>query len=279
MHELVEKLNKSERILYNGIDLYSYAMHYKMFLSGTYFRIYFESNDYIDILCLERHFPHLIGLHHFLDKESANKKMRYKDQLQRNTGFNNILNKKILLDDLQKSNNGKQWKRKEYKKRVLSIHLLKKLIISSDVYLCDGKVSKSLNTKYIFLANIRKDYFNICVDEDIEYNRLGNNFCCVSNLIGSKSDKYIVNAKKIDVFSIEHRELYSNKIISVINKKYKIDTNNSNVITKLVDSKCIDELISKKHCFDASLNVNNSSYYVSYFYFDKSISRVINKYI
>lgn len=279
MHDLVEKLNETETILYNGIDLYSYAMHYKTFLDGTYFRIYFENNGYIDILCLERHFPHLIGLHHFLDKKSKNKKMRYKDQLQRNAGFNNILNRKILLEDLQESNDGKKWKRKEYKKRVLSIHLLKKLIISSEVYLCDGIISKNLNTKYIFLANIKKDYFNLCVDEDIEYNRLGNNFCCISNLIESKREKYIANAKKINVFLIEHRELYSNKIISVINKKYNIDINNSNVITKLVNSECINELITNKSIFNASLNVDDRFYYVSYFYFDKSTSRIINKHI
>lgn len=279
MDDIVEKLDKAETIIYDDIDLYSYAKHYEIFLSGTYFRVRFENNDYIDILCLERHFPHFIGLHHFLDKKSKNKKMRYKDQLQRNAGFNNILNRKILLEDLQKSNNGKTWKRKEFKKRVLSIHLLKKLIINSDVYLCDGKIGKKLNTKYIFLSNIKKDYFNICVDEDIEYNRLGNNFCCISNLIGNKSDKYIENAKKMNVISIEHRELYSNKIIGIYNKKYKININGTNIITKAVDNRCIDELINKKCCFNASLCADNHFYHVSYFYFDAITSRIVNKYI
>lgn len=281
MQDCIEKLSNANKILYNNIDLYYYAKFYETYFNDTFFRVYFD-NSSIDIICLERHFPHLIGLHHFRDINSKCKLMRKPKELERNRGFDNIINRQIVMRDLQNSRGGKVWSNRKNKKRVLCVHLLRKLLYNSKIYLVDGNIKGKVNAKYIFVSQIEKDVFNICVDEDIEYDRLDKSFCCISNLIenDSRIGLYTDGCKELKVKRIEQRDLYTNRILNIHSKEYNIDINNTNVLTKNVPLDCISELLAADKCyFNATLNSVDSSYIISYFYFDKKVSQIVNRYI
>lgn len=84
---------------------------------------------------------------------------------------------------------------KRNKDRVLTMHLIPEIIRNSTLYLIDGNLKGKINAKYILYSRYNKKYYTLCIDEDIKLNRLGKNYCCISNLI---NDNHIISLVEED---------------------------------------------------------------------------------
>lgn len=273
-------LNQIKYIPYdNSFTLADYAENYTKTLNEKVFEIQCE-REVINLIFLERHLPHIMGIHHFIDKKSKNKLLRKTHNLSGQDGFDNIINGLITLEDLQFSRNGKIWNNKNNKKRILSAHLLADIIRNSTLYLVDGKLKGSINAKYILKSNISNIMFALCLDEDIKLNTLEKKYCCISNLVNdSIIKKKIENneLKPIKMKRILKRDYYSNQILEVINKKHHIPYGTHNVCTKEVSIACVGELLLNDCNFSSVFVQERGCHILSYFYFDTNIVRLIDK--
>lgn len=273
-------LNQIKYVPYdNSFSLIDYAKNYTKTLHEKIFEIQCDT-EVINLIFLERHLPHIMGLHHFIDKKSKNSLLRKTHNLIGQDGFDNLIDGSITLDDLRFSRNGKIWTNKKNRRRILSIHLLPDIIRNSTLYLVDGSLKGSINAKYILKSNIDNIMFALCLDEDIKLNTLEKKYCCISNLIDdSIIEKKIENneLKQIKVKRIIKREYYSNQILEVINKEHMIPYGTINVFTKEVSVACIGELLLNDCNFSSVLVQERGSHILSYFYFDKKIVRLLDK--
>ena len=80
------------------------------------------------------------------------------------------------------------------------------------MYLIDGSLKGKINAKYILYSRYNKKYYTLCIDEDIKLNRLGKNYCCISNLI---NDNHIISLveedklKKIEIKRVIKKDYYN----------------------------------------------------------------------
>lgn len=273
-------LQSAHKIIFNNRPPLSFYMHdFINILDETVLSIETTEENF-DLLFLKRHIPHLMGLHYFQDKKSKNKLLTMEFQLKNIKGFINMANGLIKWSDLELSRGGTVWKK--YKLRALSIHLLKEILFNSDIYKFDGKIKNSVKGKYLMVSSINNTTFNIVVDEDIEYNRLDKYYCCISNLINDNEAKRIIQSGKVTKLEKKrfiHKNLMDQFTREVKVYKYPIHQNNRNVITKQVKYACIKELIEKDCCFYSIYVSTTGMYSVSYLYFDKITTRIIEKYI
>lgn len=76
MGKIRRDLNNIKYIPYdNSFTLKDYCENYNSTLNDMIYEIQFE-NENIQIIFLERHLPHIIGLHYYKDKNSENRLLR-----------------------------------------------------------------------------------------------------------------------------------------------------------------------------------------------------------
>ena len=273
-------LNQIKYIPYdNSFSLIDYSENYTKTLHEKVFEIQCDT-EVINLIFLERHLPHIMGLHHFADKKSKNKLLRKDHNLVGQDGFDNLIDGSITLDDLRFSRNGKIWGNRRNRRRVLSIHLLPDIIRNSTLYLVDGNLKGDIKAKYILKSDIDNIMFALCLDEDIKLNTLEKKYCCISNLVDDNIIKKKIEnneLQQIKVKRIIKREYYSNQILEVVNKEHMIPYGTENVFTKEVSIACIGELLLNDCNFSSVLVQERGYHILSYFYFDKKIIRLLDK--
>lgn len=273
-------LNQIKYIPYdNSFSLMDYTLNFNKTLHEKIFEIECETET-INLIFLERHLPHIIGLHHFIDKNSDNILLRKKHNLVGQDGFDNMIDGAITLSDLQKSRNGHIWKDKKLRKRILSMHLIPEIIRNSTLYLVDGEVKGDIKAKYILKSSLTNTMFALCLDEDIKLNRLGKNYCCISNLINdSIIKKKIENGdlKSIPVKRIIKKDFYSGQILEVTHKKIPIPLGTPNVCTLEVSIACIGQLLLNDCNFSSVFVPERGRHMLSYLYFDSTMVRLLSK--
>ena len=277
-------LNNIKYIPYdNSFSLIDFAENYVHTLDEKVFELQTVEGN-IEIVFLKRHLPHIIGLHYFVDRKSKNQLLIKKYNLQGQKGFNNIYSGFITLEDLKSSQGGKIWKNKRNKDRVLTMHLIPEIIRNSTLYLIDGNLKGKINAKYILYSRYNKKYYTLCIDEDIKLNRLGKNYCCISNLI---NDNHIISLieedklKKIEIKRVikkDYYNSYNNPMLEIIHRKHVISSNNPGVNTIPVSVACVGELLLNDCVFSAVYVESVGMYYITYFSVDISVLRIISKY-
>lgn len=274
-------LNNIKYIPYdNRFTLRDYCENYISTLDKMVYEIQLDDRI-IEIVFLERHFPHLIGLQHFIDKNSRNKLMKKKHNLVGQDAFDNMISENIMLDDLKNSRGGTVWKNKRNKKRVLSIHLIPEIIRNSTLYLVDGNLKGNIKAKYILKSNLNNTCYSLCVDEDLKLNFYGTTYCCISNLIDDHKVASMIEEKQLKILHVKRiikKELYSGKIHEVICKNHKILSDNPNTAFAPVSVACVGELILNNCSFSAVYIESQGLYHIMYFRIDTSIIKVLSKY-
>jgi hypothetical protein len=141
------------------ISLQLLAEFYQTYISNRVYELEMRDGQILIFSAKDEHFPHLIGLHKFRDKNHSNYKLHGYNQLRKIKGFNNIRNGEISISDL-KSAGGNNKKYKQYKKRILNFPFTYQLLRKS-VFLSYSKELVEKNTKingdYIFVSDIDKD--------------------------------------------------------------------------------------------------------------------------
>ena len=274
-------LNNIRYIPYdNTFTLKDYCENYRTTLNEMVYEIQLN-DEKIEVVFLERHFPHLIGLHHFIDKNSKNKLMKKRHNLVGQDAFDNMIFEDIILDDLKSTRGGTVWKNKRNKKRVLSIHLIPQIIRNSTLYLVDGSLKGDIKAKYVLKSNLNNTCYSLCIDEDLKLNICGTTYCCISNLIDDNKVISMINEnklKKLEVTRIIKKEFYSGKIHEVICKNHTILSDNPNVTITPVSVACLGELILNNCSFSAVYVESYGLYHIMHFRIDSSIIKVLSKY-
>jgi len=115
-------------------------------------------------------------------------------------------------------------------------------------------------------------------------NRLGKNYCCISNLI---NDNHIISLieedklKKIEIKRVikkDYYNSYNNPMLEIIHRKHVISSNNPGVNTIPVSVACVGELLLNDCVFSAVYVESVGMYYITYFSVDISVLRIISKY-
>lgn len=83
--------------------------------------------------------------------------------------------------------------------------------------------------------------------------------------------------QQIKVKRIIKREYYSNQILEVVNKEHMIPYGTKNIFTKEVSVACIGELLLNDCNFSSVLVQEREYHILSYFYFDKKITHLLDK--
>ena len=184
MKKIKRDLNDIKTIPYNDtFSLKDFCENYAKTLDEKIYDIQTCDDQSIQIVFLERHLPHIIGLHHYQDKKHPNKLLRGIHNLSGQNGFDNMIEEAISFRDLQTSRNKSIWNNKKNKKRVLSMHLIPDIIRTSKLYLVDGNLKGKLNATHILESTLTNTCYSLCIEEDLKLNRFGTNYCCISNLI------------------------------------------------------------------------------------------------
>jgi hypothetical protein len=273
-------LNQIKYVPYNdNFTLKDYAENYSKTLHEKVFEIQCD-NETINLVFLERHLPHIIGLHHFVDKNSNKDLLRKMHNLSGQDGFDNMIDGYITFNDLKNSRNGKLWKDKRNKRRILTMHLIPDIIRESTLYLVDGKLKGKINAKYILKSNVTNIMFALCLDEDIRLDRFGENYCCISNLIDDNMIKKKIDnneLKQIDIKRIIKKDFYSGHILEITHKKYAIPIGASNVSSLEVSVACIGQLLLEDCNFSSVFLPERGRHMIFYLYFDTKIVRFLDK--
>lgn len=281
MGKIRRDLNNIKYIPYdNSFTLKDYCENYNSTLNDMIYEIQFE-NENIQIIFLERHLPHIIGLHYYKDKNSENRLLRKGHNLFGQDGFNNMICGNITLEDLKNSRGGSVWKNKKNKKRVLSMHLIPEMIRNSSLYLVDGTLKGSIKAKYILKSNLDNTCYGLCIDEDIRLNVLGTTYCCISNLVDDNKVLTMIDEnklKKIPIIRIIKKEFYSGKIHEIVHKYHTILADNPTVTTVPVSVACVGELILNNCSFSSVYVESLGLYYITFFRIDSSVIRILAKY-
>lgn len=264
----------------NKYTLMDYAINYSKTLHEYIYELETDHGK-IEIIFLERHLPHIIGLHHFSDKKSPNILLRNPHNLAGQDGFDNLIEGNITMQDLMNSRKGVIWKNIKNKKRVLSMHLIPDMIRNSTLYLVDGKLKGEIKAKYVLKSNLTNTCYSLCIDEDIRLNRLGTTYCCISNLI---DDSMVIkniesgHLKEISLKRIIKKGFYSGTIFEVLHKEHNIYQDNPMVTTVGASPACLGDLLLNNCSFTAVYVPTLGKYYVTYFRIDSSMIKVLTKY-
>ena len=253
-----------------------YADYFDNVLNETEFVIRTEHGEF-SIILLERHVPHLIGLHHFKDMNSKTILKRSR-QLAGDVGFLNMKNGNITIEMLARSRGGTIYRR-NMKKRVLSLNMIRKILIHGDYYNADGIVKGNVNAKYIVSYEEDNVRFSLCIEEDIKYDRLGHNYCCISDLINDNYIKKEINEgriNKLDIISITHKDLYGNDAYSYIDRTYDIVPGNASVAERHINENTAMLFIRERYRAYITLDYIKSVYVVYYLVIDGKTSRKID---
>lgn len=126
MVQITRELNNIKYIPYNEqFTLEDYCNNYIDTLNEMVYEIQTNSQN-IDIVFLERHLPHIIGLHYYQDKNANNKLLTKHHNLIGQDGFDNMICGNITFNDLKHSRGGKVWKNKKNKKEFYLLILYQK---------------------------------------------------------------------------------------------------------------------------------------------------------
>lgn len=272
-----EKPFNEKKIMNKDIPaLYEYMRYFNDTLNDTLITICTDQEE-IDIIFLQRHIPHLMGLHHFLDKKSKNHLMRYKNQLVRNEGFKNMYNGDITWDDLIRSVNGSIWKDKKMRKRALALHMIREIVMTGDIYKIDNQVKNRIRAKYIIKYISDSTTLYLCIDEEEELDRLDKNYCCISNLIDDNIVKKLVDGlEPMKVKRTIQYDQMKRHIISVKDRTYIMTIRNTDKSS--VDYDCLKYLISEDEYISAQYNDNNANYEILYLKMTRSTVFKINRF-
>lgn len=158
----LEQLKTIEQTPDEGdISLKLLADFYETYISNRIYELGMEDGTILVFSTENKHFPHLIGLHKFVDKSKKHKNnlLHYNKQVKSQKGFDNIKNSRITLEDL-KNVGIKSKTYKNYKKRILNFPFSYQLLRKSMFLSYDKeKVEKKtlINGDYIFVNDIGKD--------------------------------------------------------------------------------------------------------------------------
>lgn len=156
------------------ISLKLLANFYEVYISNRIYELQMEDGTILIFSAENRHFPHLIGLHKFIDKrkEHKNRLLNYNKQLKSQKGFENIKSSRITLEDLKNvGTKSKIYKR--YKKRILNFPFSYQLLRESKFLSYDkDEVERDtrINGNYIFVNDINNDklhFFFIDCDNNL----------------------------------------------------------------------------------------------------------------
>ena len=140
----------------NDISLRLLAIFYEKYISNRIYELEMENDTILVFTTKNQHFPHLIGLHKFYDRNHTNKLLHSKKQLKSDKGFNNLKNSKITFQDL-KNIAGSTKRYNNYKKRILNFPFTYQLLRKSK-FISYDKEKVNNNTKipgnYVFVNNI-----------------------------------------------------------------------------------------------------------------------------
>lgn len=171
----LEQLKTIEQTPDEGdVSLKLLADFYEEYISNRSYELELGDGTILVFSAENRHFPHLIGLHKFQDKNHSNRLLHSKKQLKKDNGFNNLKNSRITLKDL-KSVCGNTKRYNNYKKRILNFPFSYQLLRESVFISYDkGAVEKNtrINGDYIFVNDIGNDklhfFFIDCANNLIE---------------------------------------------------------------------------------------------------------------
>lgn len=282
MKKYKRNLNNIKSIPYNDtFSLKEFVENYTNIMNESLYELHTIDSQLIQIVFLERHLPHIIGLHHFIDRNAKNPLLRKIHNLSGQDGFDNMIEECITFDDLINSRKGSVWKNKKNKKRILSMHLLPDIIRNSTLYLVDGSLKGKINAKYILKSTLTNTCYSLCIDEDIKLDRLGEHYCCISNLIDDSLVNKLIKEgyfKQINLKRIIKKEFYGGNIFEVIEKEHLISTDNPGITTREVSIACIGDLLLHNCTFSAVYSPELGKYIISYFWIDSNITKVLMKY-
>lgn len=210
----------------NDISLQLLAEFYEINISNRIYELEMEDGTLLVFSAENYHFPHLIGLHKFIDrtKTHSNRLMHSKKQLKTEKGFYNLKNAKITLQDL-KSVGGNTKRYNSYKKRILNFPFSYQLLRRSIFLSYDKeKVHKNthINGDYIFVNDIGNDklhfFFINCAKEecDAEYDELQNDDSVVpiTFIVTKKNDlSFVCDQDVLVIKKIVIKNLTTEKIL------------------------------------------------------------------
>ncbi|GEM_PF-6498811 len=193
----------------SDISLKLLADFYEKYISNRIYELEIEDGTILVFTAKNKHFPHLIGLHKFIDKSKKhrNKLLHYNKQVKSQKGFDNIKNSRIILEDL-KNIGIKSKTYKNYKKRILNFPFSYQLLRESK-FLAYDKESVEKNTRingdYIFVNDIDNDklhfFFINCANnltgqdiEDVEQDDL---VVPITFIVTKKNDFNFINNQEI----------------------------------------------------------------------------------
>lgn len=262
-------------------SLVEYMTYFEENLKDTCFDIVTESEEF-SVIFLERHIPHLLGLRYFKDKNSPNVKMQQKRQLEGTAGYYNMLNGHIEITDLIQSRKGKQWS--VYKKRVLSLNVIKHILMYGEYYVVDGNIRGHVNAKYLVRGNVSNTDINLCLELDLRYDRFGKPYCCISNLVNDKQVKKLIEHEtdkhitRLNVKRIIQKDLNSPDILLVKQCKIPFFKTTAGVDKKTISAKSFKVLMQKNDLnYIADYDRTVKTYTIYYLAFDKDTSEFVKE--
>ncbi|MGL5417079.1 MAG: hypothetical protein ACRDAU_15535 [Clostridium sp.] len=191
--KVIKEMPKEE-----DITLELLAKFYDKYISNRIYEVETIDNKVLTFKVENKHFPHLIGLHKFVDKtkKHKNKLVHYNRELKSTKGFINIKNSKITLNDL-KLVGYKSKTYKAYKKRILNMPFTYQLLRKSKFLSYDknlvGKDTR-INGNYIFVDNINKDKLHFFFIENLE---LGDQIVPITFIVTKATDFNFINNQEI----------------------------------------------------------------------------------
>lgn len=223
------------------ISLKLLADFYEKYISNRIYELEMEDETILVFKAENKHFPHLIGLHKFIDKSKKhrNKLLHNNKQLKSQKGFDNIKNSKIILEDL-KNVGIKSKTYKNYKKRILNFPFSYQLLRESKFLSYDKEtVEKNtrINGDYIFVNDIDNDKLHFFFID------------CANNLIGDIEDADQNDSVVPITFIVTRKNDFNfvnNQDILKIRKIIVKDLNGVNILEEYNYSEVYEEVVRKK---------------------------------
>ncbi|MDD8049052.1 MAG: hypothetical protein PHH04_05570 [Thomasclavelia sp.] len=261
-------------------SLADFVINYIKVLDNKQFSIN-DGKEAINIVFQTRHYPHIIGLHHYQDSHSQNKTMKNVFNLKGNTAIKYILHNKIQMSDLVNAYGGTIFNKDIYKYRVLSSHLIERMILNSKLYKVCGIIKNNVKADYILVSNIDQIKFCLCLKIDNKLNRDGHTYCCVSNLINDRDVNGAIKdgrLQEININNIVKKDFKTKRIIYAKTCNCIFDKPNPGISINKVSEACVIEVIELDGNCVAKI-IDEDCYEIKCYFYDKNTKRIINKYL
>lgn len=226
----------------SDISLKLLADFYEEYISNRNYELELEDGTILVFSAENRHFPHLIGLHKFHDRSHShsNRLLYSKKQLKKDTGFDNLKNNRITLQDL-KSVGGNTKRYKNYKKRILNFPFSYQLLRASVFISYDkDKVEKNTDIKgdYIFVNDIGNDklhFFFIDCANDLTENEITENseddsVVPITFIVTKKSDlNFVGNQDILKIRKITIKDMGNSTVL----EEYDYSEMSENIVRRI----------------------------------------------